>query len=392
MERHSPGVFAQVAKLEDPDRLGDEELILVGGRERGVVTSASYAARAYGARSGMPMSQAIRLCPDAVVVGVPRQACSRRSREVRAVLERFTPVVEAASIDEFYLDLAGTERLYGGEPLESTARAIQAAVLADAEITVSIGAATRRMVAKMATTLAKPNGVHVVPAGAEAEFMERFELRQIPGVGPVLAETLRKRGLVTVRDALAYDRSALLAWLGESRGAWLHDRIRGLDPTPVEPRAEAKSVSHERTFNEDVLDLPTLERHLLRAVTELAADLRGRSFRARTIRVYVRDRDFKDRQTGKTPGEPMETEQAIYRVALPMLRELWSRRAVGVRLLGIGATGLVGPERPDQMRLLDTAPALETDRERDVARAADALRRRFGRGTILPGGAMDPGE
>lgn len=304
------------------------------------------------------------------------------------MLERFAPVVEAASIDEFYLDLGGTERLYGGEPLHETARKIQETVRRESEIAVSIGGATQRMVAKMATSLAKPNGVHVVAPGSEAAFMERFELRKIPGVGPVLADALGKRGLVTVRDALGYERGALCAWLGESRGAWLHDRIRGIDPTPVEPRAEAKSVSHERTFNVDVLELPSLERHLLRGATELGADLRGKGLRARTIRVYVRDRDFKDRQIGRTPGEPMETEQAIYRVALPMLRELWTRRSVGVRLLGIGATGLVDRDLPEQMRLLDTAPPLETEREREVARAADSLRKRFGRRSILPGGAM----
>lgn len=385
--------FVQVARLEDPERLAGEELILVGGSPtgRGVVTSASYAARAYGARSGMPMSQAVRLCPDAVVVGVPRGACSRKSREVREVLRRFSPVVEAASIDEFYLDLTGTERLYGGEPLGATADRIRRTVFAETDVAVSIGGGARRMIAKMATRLAKPNGVRVVPLGEEAAFMRGFELSAIPGVGPVLAETLRKRGLVTVSDALGYDREALRAWLGESRGAWLHDRIRGIDPTPVEPREAAKSVSTERTFSVDVHELAALERQLLRSVAELAGDLRRKELRARTIRVYVRDRDFKARQIGTTPGEPMETEQAIYRVALPLLHELWARRSIGVRLLGVGASGLVTRDEPEQMRLLDTRTPLETERERRVARAADALRARFGPDSIGPGGAL-PGR
>lgn len=204
----------------------------------------------------------------------------------------------------------------------------------------------------------------------------------------MLAEKLRGRGLATVRDARGYDRGALCAWLGDSRGAWLYDRVRGIDATPIAPRAETKSVSHERTFSEDVLHLATLESHLLRGVTDLASDLRGKGLRARTIRVYVRDRDFKDRQIGRTPGEALETEAAIYRVALPLLRELWARRSVGVRLLGVGATGLVARGEPEQMRLLDTSPALETERDREVARAADTIRRRFGPGTIFPGGAM----
>jgi DNA polymerase-4 len=382
--------FVQVAKLEDPERLGSADLVLVGGRPegRGVVTSASYGARAFGVRSGMPMGQAVRLCPDAIVVGVPRGACARRSREVRAVLQRFSPVVEAASIDEFYLDLTGTERLYHHEPLATIAGRIRAAVLAETEISVSIGGSARRVVAKMATRLAKPGGVYVVPVGEEQSFMQRFELRDIPGVGPVLAETLQRRGLVAVPDALGYDLDALRAWLGDRRGRWLHDRVRGIDDTAVAERDEARSVSHERTFATDVHELQELERQLVRAVDDLAIDLRAKGLRARTIRVYLKDRDFKVRQLGRTPGTPMETAPAIHRIALPLLRELWSRRSVGVRLLGVGASGLVPRDEPEQMRLLEAEAPLETDRERTVARAADRVRARFGRGSIGPGGAL----
>lgn len=379
--------FVQVAKLEDPEGVGREELVIVGGRpgERGVVTSASYPLRARGVHSGMPMSQAVRLCPEAVVVPVPREACSRRSREVRAVLERFTPVMEAASIDEFYLDLTGTERLYGGDPLAATAARIQRAVWEEASIRVSVGGATQRMVAKIATGLAKPNGVYVVPPGGEAEFMQRFQLADLPGVGPVFAETLRRRGLHAVRDALGYDRESLRLWLGEARGAWLYERIRGIDPTPIAAQSETKSVSHERTFAADVMELAPLEHHLLRLVVELAADLRRKQLRARTVRVYVRDRDFQDRQIGRTMEDAVESDRAIHRIALPMLRELWARRSAGVRLLGVAVSNLSAQDRPEQMRLLDTAPPVETERDRRAARAADAVRARFGKDALLPG-------
>jgi DNA polymerase-4 len=381
--------FVQVAKLEDPEGVGREALVMVGGRPggRGVVTSASYEVRAFGVRSGMPTSQALRLCPAARVVPVPREACSRRSREVRAVLERFTPIVEGASIDEFYLDLSGTERLYGGEPLAETALRIQRAVREEAGIAVSVGGATRRMLAKIATGLAKPNGVHVVPEGAEAEFMLRFQLSDLPGVGPVLAETLGRRGVRSVSEALAYDRESLCSWLGESRGSWLHDRIRGIDPTPVGEDGETRSVSHETTFPVDVLDLATLERHLLRLVNELAAEVRRKGLRARTIRVYLRDRDFRDRQLNRTADEAVESDRAIHRIALPLLRELWARRSLGVRLLGVGVSNFATPGAAEQMRLLDTAPPRETERDRRIARAADSLRARFGKGVLRPGGA-----
>ena len=175
--------FVQVARLEDPEGAGRIQLLLVGGsREgRGVITSADYSARAFGVRSGMPTAQALRLCPQATVVPVPRDACARISGEIRSVLERFAPIVESASIDEFYLDLSGTETLYRGEPLAATAERIRVAVKDETQISVSIGGGTQRMVAKLAAGRAKPAGVRIVPAGGEAEFMRGFELADIPG-------------------------------------------------------------------------------------------------------------------------------------------------------------------------------------------------------------------
>jgi DNA polymerase-4 len=333
----------------------------------------------------MPSGQAVRLCPEAVLVPVPRGACARRSREVRAVLERFTPVVEAASIDEFYLDLGGTERLYGGAPLAEIAAAIQRAVREETGIAVSVGGGEGRMIAKLATGLAKPNGTHIVPAGEEARFVQRFELAELPGVGPVFAATLRRRGLARVTDALAYDLPSLRAWLGEARGEWLHQRVRGIDPTPVGGGAAARSVSHERTFPEDVLELAARERELLRLVMELGSEARARALRARTVRVYVRDRDFQARQLNRTVEEPLNSDRAIHRVALPLLRGLWEHRSLGVRLLGVGLSNLAAADAPAQMRLLDTAPPVETERDRRLARASDELRRRFGADAIVPG-------
>jgi DNA polymerase IV len=390
--------FVQVAKLEDPEDVGRADLLIVGGRAdgRGVVASASYAARAFGVRSAMPTSQALRLCPDARVVPVPREACGRIHRRIHEVLERFTPVVEAASIDEFYLDLSGTERLYGGETLEATARRIQQRVWEDTRIAVSIGGGTQRLIAKLAVERAKPGGVHIVPAGSEAAFVERLALAEIPGVGPVFAETLRRRGLRTVRDALVYDEKSLCLWLGEGRGRWLFRRIRGMDETPVAARSETKSISHERTFAEDIHSLDALQARLLPLAVDLGTELRKNGWRARTVTVYVRDRDFRDRQISRTLGDPVESDRAITRAALAQLQELWRRRGIGVRLIGLALSNLVSAGAQEQMRLEGIAPPQEDDRDRSLARAADRLRERFGKEALLAGRQLEkhppPGE
>jgi len=378
--------FVQVAKLEDPDGVGRLDLVLVGGRpeSRGVVTSASYGARRFGVRSGMPMSQAVRLCPGATVVPVPRDACVRRSREVEATLRRFAPTVEAASIDEFYLDLTGTERMYGGEPLERTAERIRQAVRARAGISVSLGGGTTRTLAKMATRLAKPEGIHVVPAGEEQAFMLRWEVSDLPSVGPVMAEALRRRGVRTVREALGVDESTLSLWLGESRGRWLYRRVRGIDPTPVDETVETKSVSHERTFARDLREEGEIEAELLRLAVETGATLRGKGLRGRTVTVKVRDAEFRDRQASRTLPDAVESDRAIHEAARALLARLREQRRTPVRLLGIGVSSLAPADGPGQIALFDAGLA-ETEKDRSLSRAADAIRARFGAGALQPG-------
>src|SRR5690606_4682649 len=190
--------FVAVARLADPEGAGRARLLIVGGSPegRGVVTSASYEARQYGVRSAMPMARALRLCPKAMRVRVPFDMCRRKSREIRAVLERFAPVVTSASIDEWYMDMGGTEALYDGEPLRDTAHRIRSAVLEETDLSVSIGGGTSRLVAKLAVERAKPkpgtgaDGVHVVAPGDEAAFLRTFMLADIPGVGPRLQQRL----------------------------------------------------------------------------------------------------------------------------------------------------------------------------------------------------------
>lgn len=383
--------FVQVARLEDPEGAGRASKLIVGGTPsgRGVVTSASYDVRPFGVRSGMPTGKALRLCPDATVVPVPRSACSARSREVRAALERLCPVVQAASIDEFYLDLTGTERLFEGESLADTARRIRETVLEETSISVSIGGGTRKLIAKMATNEAKPAGVHIVAPGDELAFMRRFRLGQIPGIGPALTQALARRGLERVEDALEVDPVWLERWFGEARGRWISARIRGQDRSRVDPGEPRKSISAERTFFEDVADDEDLERRMLKVCGTVGRVLRKQDLRARTITAKLRDADFTTRQASRTLDEPVESDPAIYRVARALLAELRDRRRTPARLLGVALSNLEDRDGAvRQLALMDLEAGPETDRDRGISRTLDALNERFGDGTLLPARAL----
>lgn len=391
--------FVAVARMVDPDGAGNAALLIVGGtrESRGVVCSASYEARKYGVRSAMPISRALRLCPAAMCVPVPRRACSAKSHEIHEVLARFAPVVEAASIDEWYLDLGGTEGLYNHEPLQATATRIRDAVAECTQLSVSIGGGTSKLVAKLAVERAKPKpgsaarGVHIVNAGEEAAFLQTFELAEIPLIGPRFQERLAKLGMRTVPDVLQYDRETLARWLGEREAAWLHHRVRGLDASEVEARTEAKSISRDETFPVDLADDDDLGRELLALVTRAAMDLRSEGSTARTITVRIRDHDFKTRQASRTLGAPVMSDRVILEVARGLLARLRAARRVPARLLGVGLSSLAVDPTADQYMLFDQRVTTldETDRDRLLARTIDQVRARFGDRGIFPARLAD---
>jgi DNA polymerase-4 len=383
--------FVQCARIADPEGAGREPLLLVGGTAegRGVVTSASYETRAYGVRSGMPTAQALRLCPQARTVPVPRGLCGEKSRAIRTVLERFTPVVEPASIDEAYLDLTGTERLYRDEALRGTAERIQSAVWDDTGIRVSIGGGTNRLVAKLAVSRAKPAGVHIVEPGGEAAFLADHDIGDIPGVGPVLTAELLRYGLKRVTDALALTEKQLVAMLGDRRGPSLYRRMRGEDRTVVETQHTARSMSRDETFARDIGDDAELHRRLRALVRRLGADVRAERLRARTITVRIRDADFRTRQASHTVTEGMETDIGIHSVARTLLSRLRAERRTPARLIGVAASNLEGANA--QIALFDAeSGSLETERDRRLARASDQVRQKYGRDAIGPGDLLDP--
>lgn len=386
-------MFVSVARLVDPEGAGRARLLVVGGtaESRGVVCSASYEARVFGLRAGMPIAQAVRLCPDAMYVPVPGRACGVKHREIRAVLDEWAPVVEAASIDEFYLDLTGTEAVYAGEPLSDTARRLRDAVRDRTGMQLSIGGGTNRLVAKLAAERAKPkpgsgsSGVLIVPPGEEASFLAEHALADIPGVGPRLQESLRQYGLVQVRDALRVEKHHFQDWLGPRTGAWLFERIRGKASGGVEPSEASKSMSHEETFSRDISSDDALETRLLELVVRLCAGLRSDGLAARTVTVRIRDHDFRTRQASRTVPEPISTDRAVYLVARDRLRGLRSKRRVAARLLGVALSGLVPVARATQLALLESDPESgESARDRALARAIDRINRKLGTEAIRP--------
>jgi len=390
--------FVAVARMVDPEGAGKAPLLIVGGtrESRGVVCSASYEARKYGVRSAMPIARALRLCPQAMCVPVPRRACSEKSRQIRAVLDRFAPIVEGASVDEWYLDLGGTEGLYANEPLAVTAARIRGAVVAATSLSVSIGGGTTKLVAKLAVERAKPKpgsgatGVHVVAPGDEARFLATFDLADIPMIGPRFQERLAKLGMRKVTDVLQYDAATLAQWLGSREASWLYDRVRGIDHGEVERHGDAKSISRDETFSFDIDDDDALARELLALVTRAAADLRGDALSARTISVRIRDHDFKTRRASRTLDAPVISDRVILEVARRLLAKLRKARRVPARLLGVGLSSLALDATADQLTLFErNAEFTETDRDRVIARTIDRVRAKFGEKGIFPAGLAD---
>jgi DNA polymerase-4 len=341
----------------------------------------------------MPIATALRLCPDAMCVPVPGKACSEKSHEIREVLQRFSPIVSGASIDEWYLDMGGTEGVYHHEPLRMTAHRIRDAVREATTLSISIGGGTNKLVAKLAVERAKPkpgtgaDGVHIVEPGTEEEFLRTFTLAEIPMVGPKFQERLAKLGMTTVPDVLRHDLPTLHQWFSEREAEWLWDRVHGRSDSEVESEGgDQKSMSRDETFPEDLHDDADLDHELVALVTRVAFDLRSDGLAARTITVKIRDRDFRTRSAQRTLMEPVVADRVILRVARELLTKLRAARRVPARLLGVALSSLTHDPKADQLKLLKARGEAsgETERDRVVARTIDRVRDRFGAKGILP--------
>jgi DNA polymerase-4 len=333
----------------------------------------------------MPIARALRLCPDAVCVPVPFKACGKKSAEIRQELLKFAPIVEGASIDEWYLDLSGTEGVYHHEPLAATAERIRAGVKQATGLTLSIGGGTNKLIAKMAAARAKPDGVVIVDSGSEEAFLRSCTLAEIPLVGPKFQQRLARNGLVTVQDVLEHDLARLEQWMSTREARWLWNRVHGIDDADVFHRPMNRGLSRDETFGKDLHTDADIERELLRLVTRAAADLRGDGLTARTIAVRLRDWDFRTRSTQRTLPEPVVSDRVILQVARELLTKLRNDRRVPARLVGVRLSGL--SPAMDQHTLFNASG--ETERDRGLARAIDRVRGKFGQRSILPGGITE---
>jgi len=331
--------YAAVEVLERPDLAGQP--VLVGGRpgERGVVAAASYPARAFGVHSAMPMARALALCPQAIVVPPQHQLYREYSHRVMDILHQASPLVEQISIDEAYLDL--TDQVKAWEEAVEIAGQLQRRVREEVGLSASLGVATNKLVAKVASDRDKPGGLTVVRPGEEAAFLAPLPVRVLWGVGPVTAERLAGMGVATVGELAQLPEEELRARFGR-HGADMARQARGIDERPVVTEHERKSVSQERTFAHDLRDAERLRRELWQLSQGVARRLKRAEVAAGTVAIKLRYADFTTLTRQMSLAVPTDDERAIYRAARMLLRRAWERGRP-VRLLGVAGRDLSPP-------------------------------------------------
>jgi DNA polymerase-4 len=370
--------FVSVEELYDPSLKG--KAVVVGGQrdERGIVSAASYEARKFGVHSAMPLRTAAKHCPHAIFVDGHPDRYRECSEKVYKVLGGFTPQVEMASIDEAYLDMSGTERLHG-PPLKA-AHNLHQRMKIDTGLNCSVGIGSSRLIAKVSSAQAKPNGVLWIVPGEEAKFLAPLEVREIPGVGKVMESHLHALGIKKVGDLARLEESELsnrfgkwgLALAGKARG----EDAGGWFDAEVGADLEAKSISHEHTYNEDTADANQLESTLMRLSEMVGRRLRESNFYARTVQLKLRYKDFTTITRAHTLPESTQLDTEIFEQIRTLFRKNW-KKGIEVRLLGVQTSGFT--TQAPQIDLLD---GNRQQRWKNALAAADRLRDKFGESTV----------
>jgi DNA polymerase IV len=376
--------FVEVCRQRHPE-LRQVELLVVGGRrdQRGVVQSASYGARRFGIHAGMPIAQAVRLCPQATFFQGSFPHYRDASRAVRAVLEGFSPTVVMASLDEAYLDFAGTERLYPISLLP-VAEQLRDAVRQETGLDCSVGIGPNRMIAKLASDAAKPRGLMEVRAGWEAGFLAGLPLKAMPGVGPKTAERWAELGLVDVWQIQRMEEAALERLIGPDARA-LKRRAQGYGGTTLSPSRLPRSVSRETTLSRDLRDPQALEATLSLLTARVAGQLRDEGLVARTVALKLRHDDFRTVTRRHTFEMATDLDAELFGAVRELFRAAFADvrgRDRGVRLIGIAATNLGVAAEADLFE-----PASRR-RLRDLSAAVDQLRDKYGFAAVTPGSVL----
>jgi len=397
--------FASVEALDNP-ALKRKAVIVGGSERRGVVCAASYEARKFGVHSAQPTATAKRLCPHGIFLPVRMERYREASDRVFEIFHRFTPLIEALSIDEAFLDVTASTRLFGAP--EAIARKIKAAVRNETGLTVSAGVAASKFVAKIASDLRKPDGLTVVPHGKEREFLAPLPVGKLWGVGKVTQAELHRMGVETIGDLSRIAVEVLAKRFGK-HGVLLHELSLGIDEREVAPEQEARSIGREDTYPEDLVDMEPIKKELLSLATRVAERIRRHGVKGRTVTLKVKYHDFTRITRAVTLHHGTDDGGEIYRSVLALLpkTEAGSRP---VRLLGISVSGLRGgdevalPGEPEQFSLFGKSPGGRSggsaggkgdvppvfrEKKENLNRAVDRIREKFGKKGIRPATLID---
>lgn len=403
--------YASVEILDNPDLQG-KPVIVGGAGARGVVASCSYEARAYGVRSAMPSSRARRLCPHAVFVAGRYDRYSEVSRQIHAVFESFTPLVEGISLDEAFLDVTGSIRLFG--PAPHIAAEIRKRIQSDLGLGCSVGVAPSKFLAKLASEAAKPRsslkgvvpgqGVVIVQPGSELVFLHPLPIEALWGVGPATAERLRRLGVTTVGELATLPPATVEAAVGKASGSHLLRLANGIDDRHVEPDREVKSISHEETYAVDRTDADGLHTEAVRMSDSVASRMRKAGLTGRTVTLKIRYGDFRTLTRSKTLPKGIQDGHAVATVACELLEAV--DLGEGIRLLGVGVSNLTADGlQPLQMQLFpESGGGLSTEagagegfggeeqvKWRSATGAIDSIRDRFGDSAVAPAATVGAG-
>jgi DNA polymerase IV len=381
--------FAAVEQLDDPSLRGRP--VVVGGLgPRGVVSTASYEARAFGVRSALPMARARKACPHAAFLSPRMSRYAEKSRDVMAILGSVSPLVEQLSIDEAFVDVAGAGRLLGDPP--QVAAEVRRRVRGETGLTCSVGVATTKFLAKLLSDAAKPDGMLVVEPGSEQAYLAPLPASRLWGVGPKTFAKLERMGVRTIGDVARLDEQALVRVLGASLGAHIAALARNDDPRNVVPEREVKSIGAEETYATDLRTEGECERELVLVADRACARLRASGLTARTVNLKIRFANFETRTRARTIAEPTDLSTVVLEVARELLAEFDVRR--GVRLLGVSLSQLtVGTAVQETLDLTGEREGEDrsrTERRAAVERAVDEVRGRFGTGAVGPATLAEP--
>ena len=370
--------YASVEQLDRPELRGRP--VVVGGAadQRGVVSAASYEARRFGVHSAMPMAQAVRLCPAAIVLPVRMSRYVELSHEIRALFDRYTPQVEPISLDEAFLDVTGSLNLFG--PAEHIGRAIKQEIRTQTGLTASVGVAANKFLAKLASDLEKPDGLVVITEQNQQEILDTLSVGRIWGVGKVTEKTLRSGGIRTIAELRRRTVEELEAIVGHSAEGLLR-LAHGHDESPVEPDRQRKSLSSEQTFATNINNESVLLNVLMEQVEEVAQRLRRCHLQARTVTLKLRYGDFRTVTRSETLAEPTNLTQPLWATAETVFHQ-WRRKSGGaLRLLGFGATGLLPGQATEKMLFADP----EAEKLKRLDQTVDAIRARYGKRSLHRG-------